>query len=129
MPQYPIYGKAKSSPNSLNTMTNYGLCEIRYQTEQLSILLECHSYHSQIPTDKKQKILQECLAPSQSQEFSTICATGALGSGVDTSIVRLLIHLGVSWSFLDYMPEAGRMFYDILRLRPEVSYRQYLFYL
>ncbi len=63
------------------------------------------AYHGQMPPEKKDEVLGRWNA----NEVTAVCATSALGMGIDRSDVRWVAHLGMPDSLIRYVQEIGRI--------------------
>ncbi|KAI3631988.1 hypothetical protein MIR68_009824 [Amoeboaphelidium protococcarum] len=61
-------------------------------------------YYSAVEQDKKKEIVRKF----KSGELMVVVSTSAFGVGVDIPDIRNVIHGGPSYTFLDYIQEAGR---------------------
>ena len=68
----------------------------------LSKELGCEGYHSN--QVDKQGIFERFLRG----QFNVIVATNALGLGIDIANIRFVIHLGMPFTFIEYVQESGR---------------------
>ncbi len=73
------------------------------EAESLAAELHCPFYHAN--SDDKPELLQRWI----SQELSTIVATGAFGTGVNSLGVTDVVHMGKPWGIVEFGQESGRV--------------------
>jgi hypothetical protein len=79
-------------------------CQTIQQVTTLAEAIGCSSYHGQIGSSaERSRIIRQWV-----EEGGAICATNALGVGVDIPDVRLVVHAGLPRSLRDLAQESGR---------------------
>lgn len=75
------------------------------QTEALAETLECPAYHRHVDDQMgKRRRMQQLMSGTE----RVICATNALGLGVDIPDIRVVIHAGPPSKLRDFAQESGR---------------------
>lgn len=69
-----------------------------------SVGVRAASYHARLGADTREERIQGW----RSGEFPVMCATSALGMGIDHSSIRWVLHLGLPDSLVRYVQEIGR---------------------
>jgi len=91
-------------------------CRSKQDTHAISSLLsqnETDFYHGALSADeKKEKLLQW-----KSGRIKVMVATSGFGAVIDYACVRLVVHVSLSYSLLDYIQETGRAGRDGERAR------------
>ena len=64
-------------------------------------------YHGKTPDELKEYVLDDLLNPN-SNEYSLVIATSALGLGVNIPDIRIVVHFGLPSDIEQYVQEIGR---------------------
>lgn len=78
-------------------------CRSRQDTEATAQLLGCSYVHSQVKDNSKIEYWMD-----RGNLSRVICATSALGAGIDAPTIRYVVHFGMPWSLIDFAQESGR---------------------
>lgn len=80
-------------------------CRRIQQAIKFANLLGCKAYYREVGTQEQKRSILQNLISGTEQVFT---ATTALGLGIDASSIRVVIHLGLSSSLINYSQESGR---------------------
>ena len=61
-------------------------------------------YHSKMSTEEKERTVKEFCSGS----VKIVISTSGFGAGIDVAHIRHIVHVGISYSIIDYVQEIGR---------------------
>jgi superfamily II DNA helicase RecQ len=79
-------------------------CRTVAEVREVAGRLGCDAYYADAGAAEKKRMLDDFLSTAG----AVVAATGALGLGIDVADVRLVVHVGLPWSLLDFAQQSGR---------------------
>jgi len=80
-------------------------CETVKQAQRLAAVLGCNSFHGEVDSEEERREVLRKFTSGEERVFTT---TNTVGSGINTLIIRVVIHVGIRKKMRDYVQESGR---------------------